>query len=140
MKVIDGTGLIVGRVATYAAKKALEGEKVVLVNCDKMIFTGQKDAVFNKFKEKRERGSPHWGPYYPRMSDRIVRRTVRGMLPYKKERGMMAYRRIKCHIGVPAHFKDKKIETIESANAKKFTSMEFTNVKDLCQRLGGLIK
>ena len=136
MKVIDGTGLIVGRVATYAAKKALEGEKVVLVNCDKMIFTGKKDTVFNKFKERRERGSPHWGPYYPRMSDRIVRRTVRGMLPYKKERGKNAFRKVMCHIGIPNDIKEKP-ETIKSASYAKLKTTRFVEVGVIAKLLGG---
>ena len=74
------------------------------------------------------------------MPDRFVKRAIRGMLPYKKERGMSAYRRIKCHIGVPAHLKNKKTETLANANFEKFTSMQFVRVKELCEHLGGALK
>ena len=40
--IIDGTNLILGRIATFAAKKALEGEQVVIVNCESIVVTGGK--------------------------------------------------------------------------------------------------
>ena len=137
MRVIDGTGLIVGRVATYVAKKALEGEKVSIVNCEKMVWTGSKDVVFKMFKERRERGSPHWGPYYPKMSDRIIRRAVRGMLPYKKERGMTAFRRVMCYRGVPFELKDKRLDSLKNANYVRLKTIKFIEVGKIARLLGG---
>ena len=40
--IIDGNNLILGRVATIAAKRAMQGEPVVILNCEKMIVTGKK--------------------------------------------------------------------------------------------------
>ena len=136
MKVVDGAGLILGRVATHVAKMALEGERVVVVNCEKMILTGSKEGVFKKFKERRERGNPHWGPYYPRMSDRIVRRTIRGMLPYKKDRGRNAFRRVNCYLGVPKDIKEKP-ETIKSASYTKLRTTKFIELGVIAKLLGG---
>ena len=37
--IIDATELIVGRFATVAAKKALLGERIDIINCEKAIIT-----------------------------------------------------------------------------------------------------
>ena len=52
---IDGTNLILGRVATYATKKALEGEEIVIVNCEKLIITGRKKFVIEEYQRRPKR-------------------------------------------------------------------------------------
>ena len=42
MKIIDGKGAILGRLASYAAKQALKGEEIVVLNCEEVIITGNK--------------------------------------------------------------------------------------------------
>ena len=37
MKIIDGTGLVAGRLASYTAKEALKGEEIAVVNCSDVI-------------------------------------------------------------------------------------------------------
>ena len=46
----------------------------------------------------------------------MLKRSVRGMLPYYKPRGRAAYKRLKVHISVPKEFKGKKFESIEGAS------------------------
>src|SRR3989338_9925934 len=62
------------------------------------------------YKERRDRGDPHHGPYHSRLPDRIVRRTIRGMLPYKQERGKKAFARIMCYIGTPKEIEGKAMQ------------------------------
>ena len=138
--IVDGKDLILGRVSSFVAKKALEGEKVDLVNSEKIVVSGAKKDVFAKYKNKAEKGNAYHGVFLPKMPDRFVKRVIRGMLPYKQERGITAYRRITCHIGIPPHFKDKESKTLDGAHMKKFKTMKFVNVKDLCAHLGGAIK
>ena len=107
--IIDGTNLILGRLATFAAKKALEGESVIIVNSEKVILTGNKNLLIREFIEKQHMGHAYKGPFYPKMPDRIVKRTIRGMLPYKQERGRKAFKRIKCFIGLPESYKNQKL-------------------------------
>ena len=52
MKIIDGTGAIMGRLASYVAKQALKGEEIVILNCDKVIITGNKISLQKDFKER----------------------------------------------------------------------------------------
>jgi len=70
--IIDATNLILGRMATYVAKLALEGEKISVVNCSKAVVSGNKKQILKRFKQKRDMGAPLKGPYFPRYPERIV--------------------------------------------------------------------
>lgn len=134
--IIDGNNLILGRVATIAAKKSLEGEQVTIVNCENMVVTGRKEFLISKFKERQEKGTPYYGPFFPRMPDRIVKRAIRGMLPYKKERGRDALKRIKCFIGTPDKLKSQNLETIQSADYGRLKTLNFIRVGDYSKYYG----
>ncbi len=134
--IIDGTNLILGRVATVAVKKALEGEPVVILNCENMIISGNRVFLMKKFKALQDLGNPLHGPFYSKMPDRIVKRAIRGMLAYKKERGREAFKRIKCYMGVPEQFKSKKFETIKEAHASKLRTLHYIKVGDISTYYG----
>ena len=129
--IIDGSNLILGRLATYVAKKALEGETVTILNCEKVIVTGSKEVLIKKFRERITRGHPYHGPIFPKMPDRIVRRAIRGMLPYKKEHGRNAFKHIKCFIGVPEGYSTQKTEKITVADCSKLKTLNFITINDL---------
>lgn len=105
MVVINAENAVVGRLASYAAKLALSGEEVVIVNAEKAIMTGNKEFIFKKYLQNRTRKSitnpRRMGPKYPRRPEDIVRRIIRGMLPYKKPRGRDAFKKVKVTVGVP---------------------------------------
>lgn len=132
--IIDATNLKLGRICTVAAKAALNGEKVDIVNCDKAVVTGSKQNVLAKYQRRAEMGNPHWGPYQPRMADRFVRRTVRGMLPYKTPRGREAYKRIMCYVGNPDSL---DAQTIEEADVTKTRTLRYVEIGEVCKLLGG---
>ncbi len=113
--VIDATGLVMGRLATTVAKRLLKGEEIVIVNADKAVIAGSRDTLVDEFIHKREQGSERKGPYYPRMPDRILRRAVRGMLPYRRTPGKEALHRLHVFVGVPAEYSDSKRETVTGA-------------------------
>lgn len=128
MKIIDGKGAVLGRLASYAAKKALKGEEIVIVNCEQIIITGNKKNIKKEFEEKRKRvGSSQKGPKHSRVSEKIVKRTIRGMLPdHRKGRGREAFKKIKCYAGIPKEFEEEK--KIVSGKQKK---TKFIWVKDI---------
>ena len=104
MKVIDGSEHILGRLATYVAKDLLNGEQIVIVNAEKIVITGRKEQILEDYKQRRDRGVKgrnRRGPYYPRMPDRMVKRSIRGMLPYQQPKGRTAFKKLKVYIGVP---------------------------------------
>ncbi len=110
MKIIDGQNAIVGRLASYVAKEALNGETIVIVNCDKAIITGNRASIKEEFAEIRGKiGSGQMGPKVSRNPERIVKRIIRGMMPnYRWGRGKEALTRIKCYVGVPKEFESAK--------------------------------
>ena len=137
--IIDAKDLLLGRMGTVVAKKALLGEAIDIVNCEESVLSGNKDKILSDYKETYDRGIPKKGPFHHKMPDRLVRRMIRGMLPYKKERGKEAYKRIRCFVGVPEDMKDQKMETIKEANADKLPTIKYTKVKDVCKYLGAKI-
>jgi large subunit ribosomal protein L13 len=128
MKIIDGKNAVLGRLASYAAKQALKGEEIVILNCDQIIITGNKKNVRKEFEEKRRRtGSGQKGPKISRNADKIVKRAIRGMLPnFRQGRGKIAYKKIKCHVGTPKEFQESK--KIIGGREKK---TKFVSVKDI---------
>jgi len=129
--IVDADGAILGRLATKIAKELLKGENIIVINSEKIVVSGNPKAVFNRFHEKREKGDPHKGPFYPRYPDRILKRVVRGMLPYKKERGKKAFRKLKVYMGNPDDLKGEKISKTSDDLKCKFVTLEQT-----CKRLG----
>jgi len=134
--ILDAKNLILGRLASVAAKKALLGETVDIINVEEAVITGDKKWILAHHIQKRDRGIPLQGPYFERMPDKFVRKAIRGMLPYKKDKGKKAYGNIKCYIGVPTNLKEQKAETIAPANITKLPNVKFIKVNELCKLLG----
>ena len=137
--IIDATDLILGRMATVVAKKALLGEEIHIINSELAAVTGKPKEILEAYKVTRARGPPLKGPYYPRMPHMIVKRAIRGMLPYKKPKGREALARIKCHIGIPESLKNEKAETIQSASVNN-TNAKYIQIKRISKELGAKIE
>ena len=137
--IIDATDLIIGRMGTVIAKKALNGETINIVNCENSILTGDKKKLLIEYKRRFDMGTHTTGPFMPKIPERFVKRIIKGMLPHKKPRGREALSRIKCFRGVPEEFANEKIETIPSANFKKLKTLKYLKVQEICKFLGGKI-
>src|SRR5512137_1643107 len=118
MIVVDATGLVLGRLASVAAKSLLAGEEVKIVNAEKALITGGKDYIFEDYGQTRARGTKERGPYFPRRPEMILKRTVRGMLPYKLKRGRDAMSRLRVYVGVPSDLSDSQFEQPLAAKVK----------------------
>ena len=55
MVVINAENAVVGRLASYVAKMALQGEEVIVVNAEKGIITGSREYVLKKYLQKRKK-------------------------------------------------------------------------------------
>ncbi len=138
MKIYNGEGMILGRLAGYIAKDALLGEEIAVVNCDKIIISGKRVNVVAHEKERRDRkGYPLKSAKFSRLPDRFVRRSIRGMLPWKSTRGKEAFHRVLCYIGVPLEFEGKPMVQIKTASATKFPTLHYITVGEVCKGLGG---
>lgn len=120
--VIDATGLVLGRLAGQVAPRLLDGEEIRIVNAEEAIVSGKRRRVVDKYKTKRERGTPRTGPKFPRAPDKILKRTVRGMLPDQKPRGRDALKRLKVYISTPDDLAGVDAETVDAAHRPDIVS------------------
>lgn len=126
MKVIDGKNAVLGRLASYAAKEALKGEEMKVVNCEQVIITGNREFTERSLLEKRSRvGTKQAGPKVSRTSEKIVKRAIRGMLPdHRQGRGREAFKRIMCYKGVPEEFKEAKKISFNDEDKMKYVKIK----------------
>ncbi|MBT8171392.1 50S ribosomal protein L13 [Candidatus Bathyarchaeota archaeon] len=136
--IIDAKGLILGRMASNVAKRLLQGEEVIILNAEKAAISGKKQHIVTDAKTFLEVGHPRKGPNHPRRPDRIVTRTIRGMLPRRKPKGIAAFKRLRVYLGIPIEFQDKKMQTIIDASIDKLKSPYIT-VGELAKEIGGWI-
>ena len=133
--IVNAEGLILGRMASKVAKKLLNGEEIVIVNAEKIIISGKRKSKIAEAKQFLEVGAPERGPFHYRRPDRIVRKTVGGMLPIKQPKGKNALARLKVFMGVPEELKNQKTETFTEAQATKLKGPSLT-LGDLAKEIG----
>lgn len=132
--IIDAKDLVLGRMAAIAAKQALNGEDIHIVNCEQAIITGNKKSIVKHHLARIYRGQPNQGPHIQRRADMFVRRTIRGMLPRKQNRGRVAFSKVKCYIGVPEQY--AKAESLKEALPSPAARQSHITIKELCHQLG----
>lgn len=130
--IIDGNGAVFGRICSFAAKKALEGNDIVIVNSEKVIISGNKKDILKKYKIIKTKGGHSLkGPKYSRISYKMLKRGVRGMLPdHRKGIGKQAFSRIMCYQGVPKEFESEKM-----IKSKKIKPNKYIELKQLSERI-----
>ncbi len=108
--VFNADGQLMGRLASTVAELLIKAaredrdDKVIIINSEKAIVSGRPRSVLNTYQAKYKLNHPRKGPFFPRMPDMIMKRTVRGMLPYQRKNvGRRAIRNLKVEIGCPSH-------------------------------------
>ena len=124
--VVNGEGLILGRMCSKIAKRLLNGEQIIIVNAEKVVLSGKRKSKVAEAHVFLEVGAPERGPFHSRRPDRIVRKTVRGMVPWRLSKGKSAYKRLKVYMGVPKEFVGQPMETVDQALASKLKGPHFT--------------
>ncbi|MEM2089483.1 MAG: 50S ribosomal protein L13 [Candidatus Pacearchaeota archaeon] len=123
--IIDAQNTVVGRLASFAAKKALQGHNIIIINSEKAIITGSPEKILEKYIKRLQLGrGVQKGPKFSRRPEMILRRAIRGMLPWKKARGREAFKRVKCFLGVPEEFKNKESIRLEKEIKTKYITLE----------------
>lgn len=134
--IIDAKDAILGRLGSYVAKQLLSGSKVEVVNCEEAVVSGNKAAILGNYLRRIDRKAPTKGPYLYRRPDMFVRRTIRGMLPFKRARGREAFKNVSCHIGVPESLKGEKALAFDKFNVGRLKSTDYLKIKDVCKAIG----
>ena len=139
MIIVDGKNLVLGRLASFVAKKLLDGEAVSVVNSEQAIISGRKESTLDTYKawlQTRNVANPRKGPFHLKRPDDIVRFAVRGMLPFSTSRGRAAFHRLRAYVGVPEELSGKEMMSIPEANLENLGSRRFIRVGDLSRKLG----
>ena len=130
--VIDARDCVLGRVATNVAERALDGERVAVVNAEDAVVTGSRDDVLAKYEKRSELGSDR-GPAYPKRPDRIFKRAIRGMVPYKKDRGRTALSNVRVYVGNP-HEQDASV--LDDTSIDRLSTTRFVTLGTVAEHLG----
>lgn len=131
--VIDASYSVLGRVASEVASRALDGERVAVVNAESAVITGGRDDVFQRFKKRQELGSDR-GPNHPRRPDGILKRSIRGMLPMKRSRGREAFKNVRVYLGDP--FEDHESTVLDDATIDRLSTIRFVELGEISTKLG----
>ena len=135
--VIDAENSILGRLASEVAQKILAGENITIVNAEKVIILGEPNVTVKKYARKakiRTKSNPLKGPFFPRKTNEIVKRAVRGMIPYKKSNGKQAYKRLRVYSEVPAELKAAEKVVIKESQ-KRNLQCKYMTIETLASRL-----
>jgi len=137
--VVDATNHIAGRLSSNVAKLLLKGNRVSVVNCDKIMMSGTRSNQIKEYREFLEINSiinPKHGPVHYRRPDTIMAKMIRGMLPYdRKPSGKVAHQRLRTYIGSPKELKSFEKIQFEKAKIKKSVS-NYTTMAELCRVIG----
>ncbi len=135
---VDGSDLIAGRLCSNVAKLLLQGNRVSIVNCDKIMISGKRNSIIEEYKTFLKIASiinPKHGPFHPRRPDTIISRMVRGMLPRKKPSGQAALKRLRAYVGIPNEL--RSLEKIQFDKAKiRRTNAYYTSMAELGRTIG----
>ncbi len=134
--VVDARDCILGRVASEVAQRALAGERVAIVNAEDAVITGDKEDIFETYRTRIQLGSDR-GPNYPRRPDTILKRSVRGMVPYKKPRGREAFENVRVYVGNPYEDDDDHTaEVLEDTSLDRLSNIRFVHLGEVSEQLG----
>ena len=136
--VVDGSDLIAGRLCSNVSKLLLKGNHVSIVNCEKIMISGNRKNVIEEYKNFLKIASiihPKHGPFHPRRPDTIITRMIRGMLPRDKPSGQAAFKRLRAYVGVPQEI--KSLEKIQFDNSKiRRSNAYYVSMADLGRTVG----
>ncbi|MEF8813633.1 MAG: 50S ribosomal protein L13 [Halovenus sp.] len=131
--VVDARDCILGRIASQVAERALDGERVAVVNAERAVITGREEQITEKFQDRRGHGSDR-GPYYPKRPDRIFKRSIRGMLPYKQPHGREAFENVRVYVGNP--YDDDRAVVLDGTSLDRLSNIKFVSLGDVSESLG----
>jgi len=98
VKIIDGHGHLMGRLAAMVAKSLLQGQKVVVVRTEGLVISGnfyRNKLKIMEYLRKRHLTKPSRGPFHGRSPSKMFKHVIRGMLPHKTARGQGAFNNLK---------------------------------------------
>jgi large subunit ribosomal protein L13 len=136
--VIDATDCIAGRMCSHVSKLLLKGNRVLVVNSERAMLSGNRYKTIDLYKEYLEINSvtnPIHGPFHPRRPDTILTKMVRGMIPKTKTSGIEAFKRLRVYIGTPDQLRNMKTESFEDSKITRSPS-RYISVGEVARQIG----
>jgi len=137
--VVDATNHIAGRLSSNVAKLLLQGQRVTVINCEKIMMSGTRANQIREYRIFLDINSVinyKHGPIHYRRPDTLIAKMIRQMLPFdKKPSGKLAYQRLRTYIGVPNDTKPLEKIQFEKALITKEAS-NYTTFAELCRVIG----
>jgi len=137
--VVDATDHVAGRLSSNVAKLLINGNRVSVVNCEKIMMSGTRSNHIKEYREFLEINSvinPKHGPVHYRRPDTLMAKMIRQMLPYdRKPSGKEAHQRLRTYIGSPKELRSSERVQFEKAKIKK-TASNYTSIGELCRIIG----
>ncbi|MBN54987.1 MAG: 50S ribosomal protein L13 [Euryarchaeota archaeon] len=145
--VYDAKDKILGRLASQVAKDMISARKsgsqqrVIIINAEEAIVSGPRTKVFSDYRAKYKLNHARKGPFFPRMPDKIIKRTVRGMLPYQKNSsGREAFRDLRVMIGTPSNLSGDDLpdghQWGDTSNIERSFPNKFVRLGEISSHLG----
>ena len=134
--VVDARNCILGRVASQVADRALDGERIAVVNAEDAVVTGERVSIFEDYRARLQQGSDQ-GPATAKRPDAMVKRSIRGMLPHKKARGRDALANVRVYVGNP--FEEPAAEPLEDTSLDRLSNIRFVHVHEIAEQLGATV-
>ena len=141
---------VLGRLASIVAKqlisatKAGEDTRVIIVNAEKAVVSGKRTTEMSDDRKQYELNRARKGPSDPRMPDQILKRTVRGMLPYQKNSsGRAALRALRVEIGTPTDLSGDLPDGCEWGDSSKIERPlpeRFVRLSDISKEVGVTVR
>lgn len=130
--VVDTRDCILGRVASQVADAALSGQRVAVINAESAVITGSEEDIMEVYRKRAEIGAES-GPYFPKRPDGIMKRAIRGMVPYKTTRGREAFENVRVYVGNPH---DRDAEVLDGTSLNRLSNIKFVQLGEISQNLG----
>ena len=83
-QLLDATDKILGRFCSQVAKRALLGERIVIINAKDAIISGNQRDIHEKYLAKTNISTatnPRRGPFWKRRPDTFMRQVVKKCCP-----------------------------------------------------------
>ncbi|MCK5040283.1 MAG: 50S ribosomal protein L13 [Candidatus Aenigmarchaeota archaeon] len=133
--VINGKDLVLGRLASFVAKKiSQENEEIIIYNAKKIVVSGQKKDIMSRYKERRTKGDPIRGPFFPRTPVGMVRRAVRGMLGYTDRKGKARFKLL--NVFTKEDYDAKNVTKVDVKTAKALDKSKYITIEQISKELG----
>lgn len=138
---VDASNQVAGKLSTFIAKTLLEGNKVSVVHCENIVFTGPIERGMKKYERylrKRRIVNPLKGQFHYKEPSKYFKRVIRRMVPKKKEKGFKALKNLKVYEGCPQKYQDKEFYHVPKALIKYTADpkRKFYILGDLLRRYG----